>query len=138
MRCIIATAAFGSELSPEIQFLRAFRDETVASTLGGRMFITTFNAAYYSFSPPIAEFITSHPLAAQIVRVLLYPLIAALRLTVVVFNAAYFNNELAILVSGLFASLLIGIIYLSPVVILTGLLRRFMQSRTPTFSPGSI
>jgi uncharacterized protein YkwD len=125
MRCIIATAAFGSELSPEIQFLRTFRDEIVVSTLGGRMFMTTFNVAYYSFSPPIAEFLSSHPLMAHIVRVLLYPLIAALRLTVIVFNAIYFNNELAILFSGLFASLLIGLIYLAPVVILTGLLRGF-------------
>jgi uncharacterized protein YkwD len=127
MRCIIATAAFGSELSPEIQFLRTFRDQIVMSTFGGRTFITIFNAAYYSFSPPIAGLLMNYPLVAHIVRVLLYPLIATLHLTVLVFDTAYFNTELAILLGGLLASSLIGVIYLSPLVILIGLLRSFYR-----------
>jgi uncharacterized protein YkwD len=127
MRCIIATAAFGSELSPEIPFLRTFRDQIVMSTFGGRTFITIFNAAYYSFSPPIAGLLMNYPLVAHIVRVLLYPLIATLHLTVLVFDTAYFNTELAILLGGLLASSLIGVIYLSPLVILIGLLRSFYR-----------
>lgn len=132
MRCIIATAAFGSELSPEIQFLRTFRDEIVMSTFGGRTFITVFNAAYYSFSPPIAGLIMNYPLVAHVVRVFLYPLIATLHLTVLVFDTAYFNTELAILFGGLFASSLIGAIYLSPLVILIGLLRSFYRKTLNT------
>ena len=33
--CLIATAAFGSELSPQVQFLRNFRDNRILSTVSG-------------------------------------------------------------------------------------------------------
>ena len=33
--CLIATAAFGSELSPQVQFLREIRDNTVLQTESG-------------------------------------------------------------------------------------------------------
>ena len=102
------------------------------STFGGKTFITVFNAAYYSFSPPIAGLLMNYPLVAHIVRVLLYPLIATLHLTVLVFDTAYFNTELAILFGGLFASSLIGAIYLSPLVILIGLLRSFYRKTLNT------
>ena len=33
--CLIATAAFGSEMAPQVQFLREIRDGTVMSTQSG-------------------------------------------------------------------------------------------------------
>ena len=33
--CLIATVAFGSELSPQVQFLRNFRDNRILSTVSG-------------------------------------------------------------------------------------------------------
>jgi len=53
--CLIATATFGSELAPQVQFLRELRDDTVMSTSSGVSFMTGFNAIYYSFSPAIAD-----------------------------------------------------------------------------------
>ncbi|MCZ2845259.1 MAG: hypothetical protein O2U61_01975, partial [Candidatus Bathyarchaeota archaeon] len=38
--CVIATATYGSELSPEVSFLRIFRDQTVMSTFAGKQFMT--------------------------------------------------------------------------------------------------
>ena len=37
--CIIATSTYGSELSPEVQFLREFRDDTVLNTFAGSGFM---------------------------------------------------------------------------------------------------
>jgi hypothetical protein len=59
--CIIATTTYGSELTPEVQLLRGFRDKIVLSTFAGSQFMKLFYAWYYSFSPDVAVFIASHP-----------------------------------------------------------------------------
>jgi hypothetical protein len=76
--CIVATATYGSELSPEVQFLRSFRDRIVRKTFAGDSFMAAFNTWYYSFSPPVADLIASHDLAKEVVKVGLYPLIGIL------------------------------------------------------------
>jgi len=51
--CFIATAAFGSELDPHVQFLRKFRDEVVLKSTFKNPFEWLLGQ-YYKFSPPIA------------------------------------------------------------------------------------
>lgn len=53
-RCFIATAAYGSELEPPVQFLREFRDDVVLKSKFKRMFEFILNI-YYKFSPPVAD-----------------------------------------------------------------------------------
>ena len=53
--CLIATAAYGSELAPQVQLLREIRDNQLMNTESGSAFMSTFNEAYYSFSPTIAD-----------------------------------------------------------------------------------
>ena len=53
--CLIATAAYGSEMAPQVQFLRELRDNTVLQTQAGTSFMTGFNQFYYSFSPAVAD-----------------------------------------------------------------------------------
>ena len=113
-RCIIATATYGSELSPEVQFLRGFRDQLVLQTFAGRQFMELFNAWYYSFSPGAANFISEHPVTKTITKASLYPLIGILHLSVLTHSALSFNSELGITAAGLVASSLIGAIYFSP------------------------
>jgi hypothetical protein len=55
-QCFIVTAAFGSELTPQVQYLRHFRDNYILSTASGTAFMKVFNNVYYSFSPQIAEY----------------------------------------------------------------------------------
>ena len=76
--CLIATAAFGSELAPEIQQLRELRDNTVLNTKSGMAFMTTFNQFYYSFSPTIADFEREQPIFKEVVKITLTPMLTSL------------------------------------------------------------
>jgi len=118
-KCIIATATYGSELSPEVQFLRGFRDGTVMSTFAGSGFMKAFNAWYYSFSPNLADFISKQPLLKEAMKILLYPLIGILHISALTYSALSFNPELAIVAIGIVASGLIGIIYFTPFNLIT-------------------
>ena len=76
--CLIATASYGTELAPQVQFLREIRDNTVMSTESGAAFMTGFNQLYYSFSPTIADLEREHPLFQETVRVIITPMISTL------------------------------------------------------------
>ena len=76
--CLIATAAFGSELSPQVQQLRELRDNTILNTKSGMAFMTTFNQFYYSFSPTVADFEREHPIFKEIVKITLTPMLTSL------------------------------------------------------------
>ena len=76
--CLIATAAFGSELAPQVQMLREIRDNTVLSTNSGSLFMTGFNQFYYSFSPAIADFERQNPIFKEAVKISITPMISTL------------------------------------------------------------
>ncbi len=76
--CLIATAAYGTELAPQVQFLREIRDNTVMSTASGTSFMTGFNQLYYSFSPMIADLERENPMFQEVVRAFITPMISTL------------------------------------------------------------
>jgi M6 family metalloprotease-like protein len=117
--CIIATVTFGSEATPEVQLLRSFRDHLVLSTNAGSAFMNAFNLWYYSFSPQIADFIVVHDTVRSPLRVVLYPLLGILELSSATFSAFQSYPELAITIAGIVASALIGLVYLTPVGLLS-------------------
>jgi len=78
--CLIATAAFGSELSPQVQFLREIRDNTVLQTESGTSFMAGFNQFYYSFTPTIADYERENPAFKEVVKIILTPLLTSLTL----------------------------------------------------------
>ena len=47
--CLIATAAYGSEMAPQVQLLREIRDNQLMNTESGKSFMSGFNELYYSF-----------------------------------------------------------------------------------------
>ena len=69
--CFIATAAYGSYLDPHVLLLREFRDRILLKTDWGSHFVTF----YYTYSPPIAKFITRHGVLKGAVRIGLLPII---------------------------------------------------------------
>ena len=128
--CLIATATYGSELSPQVNFLRRFRDEAVLSTFAGSSFMTLFNTWYYSFSPNVASIIASNEPIRDLMTVMLYPMIRSLRLCSAVFSFFSFSPELGILIAGLAASFLLSIIYVLPFSLLFSSLTRSTPSKT--------
>ena len=76
--CLIATATFGSELSPQVQQLRELRDNVVMNTKSGFVFMTAFNQFYYSFSPAIADLERENFVFKESVKIALTPLLTSL------------------------------------------------------------
>jgi len=78
--CLIATATYGSELSPQVQQLRELRDNQLLQTESGTAFMGMFNDVYYSFSPIIADYERENPLFKEIVKIAITPMISSLSL----------------------------------------------------------
>lgn len=114
-QCIIATAAFGSELAPQVQFLRNFRDNHILSTAAGSSFMNAFNAWYYSFSPYVAEYERGQPWLQQTVRAAIYPLLGILTLSERAYSAI--PGEYGAITAGTIASTLIGAVYVAPIAL---------------------
>jgi len=115
-RCLIASAAYESELSPYVQFLREFRDCRVLSSFAGSQFLKAFNAFYYSFSPSLAELISTSDAARAAMRVLLSPLLGSLSLGQAAFDICHPQSEIGVLMAGLVSSSLLGLLYASPII----------------------
>ena len=113
--CLIATAAFGRELSPQVQILRNFRDNRILSTVSRSYFMNVFNSWYYSFSPSVADYERGQPWLKGTVRIAIYPLLAILQVS----EKSYLllPGEYGSIVAGLTASSLIGLVYFTPIVL---------------------
>jgi hypothetical protein len=112
--CLIATAAFGSELSPQVQYLRNFRETYILSTNSGSAFMNSFNSVYYSFSPQVAEYEREQPWLQQFVKLGLYPLFGILVMSERA-HSGLGGGEAGAVGAGIVASSLIGATYLVPV-----------------------
>jgi hypothetical protein len=73
--CFIATAAYGSEIAPEVEVLRGFRDRYLLNNRSGQVFVN----CYYRISPPIAAFISEHEALKTAVRWSLVPVVCAVK-----------------------------------------------------------
>jgi len=114
--CLIATAAFGSEMAPQVQFLREIRDNTVLQTESGSAFMTGFNQFYYSFSPVIADYERENPAFKEAVKITLTPLLTSLTLL----QYADIDSESEMLGYGIAVILLnIGMYFIAPAVLIT-------------------
>ena len=112
--CLIATAAFGSEMAPQVQFLRELRDNTVLQTESGTSFMAGFNQFYYSFSPYIADYERENPAFKETVKLALTPLLTSLTLL----QYADIDSESEMLGYGIGVILLnIGMYFVAPAIL---------------------
>jgi hypothetical protein len=81
--CFIATAAYGSPLAPEVQFLRELRDGVLRKTDWGTRFFDRYWSYYYQMSPAIGDQMDREPAFKAIIRwSIVTPLINYLKLIV--------------------------------------------------------
>jgi len=121
--CLIATAAFGSEMAPQVQFLRELRDNTVLQTQSGTSFMTGFNQFYYSFSPAVADLERENPIFKEAVKLTLTPLLASLTLL----NYVDIDSESEMLGYGIGIIMLnIGMYFVAPAIVIAKIRTRLM------------
>ena len=113
--CLIATAAFGSEMAPQVQFLREIRDGTVLQTQSGSVFMTGFNQFYYSFSPAIADYERENIVFKEAVKIAITPMLTSLA----ILNYVDIDSEEEMLGYGIGVILLnIGMYFVAPAVVI--------------------
>ena len=116
--CLIATAAFGSEIAPQIQQLRETRDNVLLSTQSGTAFMSAFNEFYYSFSPTVADWERQNPVFKEVVKTTLTPLITTLS----ILNYVQIHSETEMLGYGISLILLnIGMYFVAPALVIVQL-----------------
>ena len=114
--CLIATAAYGSEMAPQIQLLREIRDNQLMSTDMGASFMTGFNQFYYSFSPTIADMERDNPVFKGLVKLGITPMISSLS----IMSAA--DSEQEIIAYGISVILInAGMYFVAPAMLFYGI-----------------
>ena len=122
--CLIATAAFGSEMAPQVQQLREIRDNIVMTTESGTAFMTGFNQVYYSFSPYVADYERQNPIFKEAVKVTLTPLLTSLTLL----NYVDVDSEEEMLGYGIGVILLnVGMYFVAPAILFTAIKKKFRK-----------
>ncbi len=119
--CLIATAVFGSEISPQVQNLREIRDAVLLNTKSGTAFMTGFNQIYYLFSPTIADFERENSAFKELVKFTITPLLTTLS----ILNYVEIDSEAEMLGYGIsIISLNVGMYFLIPTLLIIKLKRR--------------
>ena len=75
--CLVATAAFGSEIAPQVQQLREIRNNVIMQTESGALFMNGFNQIYYLFSPGIADIERQNPIFKEMVKITIMPMLSS-------------------------------------------------------------
>jgi len=124
--CLIATAAYGTELAPQVQILREIRDNVLFGTNSGTVFLMGFNQFYYTFSPTIADWERQNPAFRELVKTAITPMLSTLS----ILNYVDIDSESEMLGYGIGIILLnIGMYFVVPVIILVKLknFRRYFR-----------
>ena len=116
--------SFGSEMAPQVQFLREIRDGTVLQTQSGSTFMTGFNQFYYSFSPAIADYERENPAFKETVKIAITPMLTSLA----ILNYVDIDSEEEMLGYGIGIILLnIGMYFVAPAAAIIAIKNRIKQ-----------
>ena len=123
--CLIATAAYGTELAPQVQALREYRDGTLLATDSGSAFMSSFSAAYYAFSPHVADLEREHPALRQAVAALIAPMLYSLQVA----TQADPASEGSVLAYGIAAMSLVAGLYVGAPLVGAAATARLLRRR---------
>lgn len=119
--CLIATAAYGSELAPQVQQLREIRDNQLLKTESGKLFMNSFNDVYYSFSPVIADYERENPVFKELVKITITPMISSLSIL-----SLSDDSEFTLVGLGISVIMLnVGMYFVAPAIVIVKLRNKF-------------
>jgi len=119
--CLIATATYGSELSPQVQQLRELRDNKLLQTKTGSLFMKGFNDFYYSFSPKVADLERENPAFKETVKLAITPMVYTLS----ILNNVNLDSEMEVIGYGISLILInVGMYFVAPVLAFVGIKRK--------------
>jgi hypothetical protein len=119
---LIATATYGSELSPQVQQLRELRDNSLLQTSSGSSFMAGFNQIYYSFSPTIADWERENPVFKEAVKIAITPMISSLS----ILNHVNMETDAEVLGYGISLILLnVGMYFVVPGAVIYSIRKKF-------------
>jgi hypothetical protein len=123
--CLVATAAYGTELSPQVQSLRELRDNVLLSSDSGTAFMTGFNEFYYSFSPGVADLERQSPLFKEVIKITITPMLSTLS----ILNHVGIDSESELVGYGIIIAMLNAGIYLGAPALLVMVIRSKIPPR---------
>ena len=127
--CLIATAAFGSEMAPQVQLLREIRDNKVMQTQSGSAFMNGFNQFYYSFSPAVSDYERENIIFKEYVKLMLTPLLTSLS----ILQYAEIDSESEMLGYGIGLILLNIVLYfVAPTILIIKIRKRVNMEKLDT------
>ncbi len=129
--CIIATATYGSIMTPEVSYMRHVRDNMIGSNDLGRILVTGWNIFYYSWSPTLANIISNSETLQTLTRILLVPLTIIINLTAIIFsNIAFINLPLASAIA-FYIGISLGLLtyFIMPIAILLMIFQKIFFSK---------
>ncbi|MFN3654668.1 MAG: fibronectin type III domain-containing protein, partial [Candidatus Nitrosotenuis sp.] len=122
--CLVATATYGTELSPQVQKLRELRQNTLLSTDSGMVFLSGFNDIYYAFSPTVADWERQNSAFRETVRISITPMLSSL----LILNYADIDSEYEMLGYGIGIILLnIGMYFVAPAIMIIKLKQKLSR-----------
>lgn len=114
--CLVATAAYGSELSSQVQLLRETRDNILLQTNSGSSFMELFNKFYYSFSPTIADWERQNSTFKESVKITITPLLMSLS----ILNHVEIDSEEEMLIYGIGIIFMnVGMYFVAPAILIS-------------------
>ena len=122
--CLIATAAYGSELAPQVQMLREIRDGALFSTESGTSFMAGFNQMYYSFSPAVADLERESPAFRDAVRAAITPGVYALG----IMTLADRDSEHSVILFGMLSLAALAAVYAAGPLLAVRAVRRIRRA----------
>ncbi|MBI5146382.1 MAG: hypothetical protein HZA84_04090 [Thaumarchaeota archaeon] len=122
--CLIATAAYGTEMSSQVQLLREIRDNVLFGTDSGTTFMVSFDQFYYTFSPGVADLERQSPIFKEIVKIAITPMLSTLS----ILNYVNIDSEYEMLGFGIGIIILNAGIYLViPAIIIVKLRQKLCR-----------
>ena len=120
----ILESAYGSDNSAQLLFLETIREQYLVRTFAGKHVCDIFGQVFDNVTPNLSTAMGENPILKSFLRVLLYPIFRILGVSASIYFTIGPLSEISFFVAGFVASMLVGVVYMSPILVPLVLARR--------------